>query len=151
MAEMVRLAKPGGWVASQEPDAADSLCYPAIPAWDRLNEIFRASFGREGADLRISRRLSELYWEAGLEDIQVTAHSPVFPAGHSRRTVLLDLVHSLRPVIVRMGLCDETELDQLAKEVREHLADPRVVVMSHLLFVAWGRKPAVPDRAAATL
>jgi ubiquinone/menaquinone biosynthesis C-methylase UbiE len=29
LAEMVRLAKPGGWVASLEPDVDSALCYPA--------------------------------------------------------------------------------------------------------------------------
>ena len=43
LAEMVRLAKPGGWVASQEPDVEYALCYPALPAWDRMREIFRAA------------------------------------------------------------------------------------------------------------
>jgi ubiquinone/menaquinone biosynthesis C-methylase UbiE len=32
VAEMVRLARPGGWVASLEPDAEYGLCYPAHPA-----------------------------------------------------------------------------------------------------------------------
>ena len=53
LAEMVRLARPGGWVASQEPDAELALCHPPLPAWDRLREIFRASFGRSGADLLV--------------------------------------------------------------------------------------------------
>ncbi len=29
LAEMVRLAKPGGWVASLEPDVDSALCHPA--------------------------------------------------------------------------------------------------------------------------
>ncbi len=40
LAEMVRLARPGGWVAGLEPDTEYSLCYPAHPAWERLCEIF---------------------------------------------------------------------------------------------------------------
>jgi SAM-dependent methyltransferase len=103
IAEMVRLARPGGWVASQEPDVEHALCYPALPAWDRMREIFRASFGRSGADLHIGRRLTELYRQAGLDDIEVAVHAPAYPAGHSRRTVLPDLVRSLRPIIRRAG------------------------------------------------
>ena len=38
-AEMVRLAKPGGWVASMEPDTEYGRCYPPHPAFDRLCEI----------------------------------------------------------------------------------------------------------------
>jgi ubiquinone/menaquinone biosynthesis C-methylase UbiE len=31
IAEMVRLARPGGWIAGLEPDAEYSLCYPLTP------------------------------------------------------------------------------------------------------------------------
>jgi ubiquinone/menaquinone biosynthesis C-methylase UbiE len=140
VAEMVRLARPGGWVAGLEADAGSSLCYPAHPAWDRLCEIFQASFSRNGADLLIGRRLTELYREAGLEDIGVEARAGVYRARDSRRTVRADLVRSMRPMIVEMGLADERELDELDRTVREHLDDPRTLVMPHLSFLAWGRK-----------
>jgi SAM-dependent methyltransferase len=141
LGEMVRLTKPGGRVASQEPDVGHALCYPALPAWDRMREIFRAGFSRSGADLHIGRRLTELYREAGLAGIEVAVHAPAYPAGHSRRTVLPDLVRSLRPMILELGLSDERELAELDRAVREHLADPRTLMMPHLLIVAWGRKP----------
>src|ERR1700683_424649 len=127
LAEMVRLARPGGWVASQEPDIEGAFCYPPLPAWDRLREIFRASFGRSGADPLIGRRLPELYRQAGLDDIEVVVHAPVYPAGHSRSTILPDLVRSLRPMILDLGLSDEPELTELDRAVREHLADPRTL------------------------
>lgn len=141
LAEMVRLAKPGGWVASQEPDAEVALCYPALPAWERMREIFRAGFSRSGADARIGRRLTEAYRQAGLDDVEVAVHAPAYPAGHSRRTVIPDLVRSLRPMILELGLCDERELAELDRAVREHLADPRTLMVPHLLIVAWGRRP----------
>jgi SAM-dependent methyltransferase len=142
VAEMTRLARPGGWVASQEPDCEYSLCYPPIPAWSRLHEIFRAAFGWSGADLLIGRRVSELYRDAGLEEIGMQSHAPCYPAGHSRRTVLPDLVRSLGPMILELGLSDERELAEIDRVVREHLADPRTVVMPHLLVAVWGRKPS---------
>jgi hypothetical protein len=139
---MVRLARPGGWVASQEPDCGYSLCYPPLAGWDRLCELFRVGIGRTGADPRIGRRLPELYRDAGLAGIEVQCHGPAYPAGHSRRTVIPDLVRSLRPMICELGLSDARELDDLDRAVREHLADPRTVMMPHLLVATWGRKPA---------
>ncbi len=56
LAEMVRLARPGGWVASLEPDVEGALCYPAHPAYTRMWELFRSAFGRHGAGLLIGRR-----------------------------------------------------------------------------------------------
>ena len=137
---MVRLARPGSWVASQEPDIENAFCYPPLPAWDRLREIFHTSFGRSGADLFVGRRLTELYRQAGLEEIEVVVHAPVYPAGHSRRTILPNLVRSLHPMILDLGLTGEPELAELDRAVREHLADPRTLGMAHLLVVAWGRK-----------
>jgi SAM-dependent methyltransferase len=141
LAEMVRLATPGGWVAGLEPDAECSFCYPAHHAFTRMRELFRAAFGRHGADLFIGRRLADLYRQAGLQDIGVAARAGVYQAGDSRRMVIPDLVRSVRPAIVSLGLADQEELDALDLAVRAHLDDPRTVVMPHLSFLAWGRKP----------
>jgi len=141
VAEMVRLAKPGGWVAGQEPDVECAVCYPPLPAWDRMREIFRAAFAGMNADLLIGRRLTELYREAGLAGIGTFVHAGAYPAGHARRTILPDLVRSLRPKILEFGIATEPELDRLDEAVRTHLADPATFVISELLVVAWGRKP----------
>jgi ubiquinone/menaquinone biosynthesis C-methylase UbiE len=142
LAEMVRLARPGGWIAGLEPDGEYSLCYPAHPAWTRMSEIFHAAFSRNGADLLIGRRLTELYRAAGLEDIGVEARAGTYRASDSRRTVRPDLVRSMRPMILDLGLADERELDEIDRAVREHLDAPRTLVMPHLTFLVWGRKPA---------
>ena len=41
-----------------------------------------------------------------------------------------------------MGLAGKEELDELDATLRPHLEDPRTVVMTGLLFLVWGRKPA---------
>lgn len=139
--EMVRLAKPGGWVTVMEPDAALTLCYPPHPAWDRLVELFLATNLAHGADPYIGRRLPELFRQAGLTGIDVEAKADIYPLGHSRRTIRLDLVRSMRPAILERGLASEHELNELDHAAREHLADPNTLALSHLLFLAWGRKP----------
>ena len=74
----------------------------------------------------------------------MTAHANAYPAGHSRRTILPDLVRSLHSTILELGLANERELSDLDRAVREHLTDPHTVAIGHLLFVAWGRKPTGP-------
>ena len=143
-AEMTRLARPGGWVASTEPDTEHALCYPPHPAFDRLRDIFTVAFRRNGADPWIGRRVPELFRQAGLEHVEVEARVQMYPHGNSRRTIRLDLVQSMRPQVLEMGLATATELDDLDAAARAHLDDPHTVVMSGLLFLTWGRKP---DRA----
>ena len=139
--EMVRLARPGGWVAGLEPDTQASICYPPHPAFDRLCEIFTFAFSRNGADPHFGRRMAALYRQAGLRDITVEVRAGVYPAGHSRRTIRADLVRSMRPQIIELGLADEQELDELDAAARKHFEDPDVLVMPSLNFLAWGRKP----------
>src|SRR5215470_9801557 len=55
IAEMVRLVRPGGWVASLEPDTEFRLCYPVHRSYRRLGELFDAAFRRNGADPFIGR------------------------------------------------------------------------------------------------
>lgn len=142
MAEMVRLAKPGGRVAVTEPDTEHALCYPPLPAFDRMGEIFRVALCRHGADPTIGRRAPELFRQAGLTGVGVESRTQMYAPGNSRRTVRLDLVRAMRPKLVEMGLASTEELDELDATIRPHLEDPRTVVMTGLLFLVWGRKPA---------
>ena len=140
-AEMVRLARAGGWVASMEPDTEHGRCHPPHPAFDRLCDIFTVAFRRNGADPWIGRRVPELFRQAGLEDVQVEARVQMYPPGNSRRTIRADLVRAMQPQVLEMGLASAAELDDLDRAARAHLKDPHTVVISGLLFLTWGRKP----------
>jgi ubiquinone/menaquinone biosynthesis C-methylase UbiE len=140
LSEMVRLAKPGGHVVSLEPDSECGIYYPPHPALDRLTEIFHTAFRRDGADPYIGRRLSELYREAGLRDVTIRAIAPIHPLGDSRRTIRLELVRSMRPMILELGISTEAELDELDRHARVYLDDADTLVLPNLLFLARGRK-----------
>jgi ubiquinone/menaquinone biosynthesis C-methylase UbiE len=140
-AEMVRLARPGGRVASMEPDTELGRCHPPHPAFDRLCDIFTVAFRRNGADPWIGRRVPQLLRQAGLEDVQVEARVQMYPPGNSRRTIRADLVRAMRPQVLEMGLASAAELDELDTAARAHLQDAHTVVISGLLFLTWGRKP----------
>jgi ubiquinone/menaquinone biosynthesis C-methylase UbiE len=141
VAEMTRLTRPGGWVASVEPDTEYMLCYPRNAAFDRISTFFPPVFSRNGADPWIGRRVSELLRRAGLEDIGVQVTAQAYHAGHTRRTIRLDLLKSVRPQVVEMGLASAEELDELDAAARAHLEDPATIVVYGLLFLTWGRKP----------
>ena len=142
VAEMVRLTRPGGWVAAMEPDTEYAMSYPPHPAFERICEIFPIVAGRNGADPRIGRRVPELFRQAGLDDVGFDVRAQVYPAGNSRRTVRLDLVRAMRPQVVAMGVANEAELDELDAAARAHLADPRTIALYGFLYLAWGRKLA---------
>jgi ubiquinone/menaquinone biosynthesis C-methylase UbiE len=139
--EMVRLTKPGGWVLSFEPDCGSSICYPADPAYERLVEMFSPVMTRNGADVRIGRRVAELFRSAGLVDVQVESRADTYPPGHTRRTIQLDLTRSLRSPLVELGLCTDAELDELLTAALAHLDNPETIVTPNHWFLVSSRKP----------
>jgi SAM-dependent methyltransferase len=149
LTEMVRLARPGGWIAVLEPDGGTSLCYPAHPSWDTMARIWADVTKAYGIDAKIGRRLPELFRQAGLADLGIEARADIYPHGHSRRTVRPDLLRSMHSQILAKGIADERELHEVDRAVREHLDDPETLVMPNLLFLAWGRKQASPQRVRA--
>ena len=100
VAEMVLLARPGGWVASMEPDTEYWMCYPPQPTFTRACEIFPVVFGRNRADPQIGRRVPELFRRAGLADVGTEARVQMYPPGNSRRMIRLDLVRSMRTQVL---------------------------------------------------
>jgi SAM-dependent methyltransferase len=140
LTQLVRVAKPGGWVAVMEPDTGGGLCYPANPAWDRMARIWQAVMRAHGLDPHIGRRLHQLLDGAGLVDIGIEARADIYPHEHSRRTVRADLLTSMHSQIVAAGIADDDELAEVDTAVREHLDGPRTLVLPNLLFLAWGRK-----------
>jgi hypothetical protein len=117
------------------------VCDPSLPALDRLLELFHASAQLTGIDLTVGRTLPRLLRQAGLVDVQARPMVSIFPPGHPRRTITLELVDNVASRWLAQGLTTESELAVLIASLRRHLEDPDTLVMSHLFVQAWGRKP----------
>jgi SAM-dependent methyltransferase len=139
--EMVALVRPGGLVASHEADYLAHVCDPPSPAWERLFEIYEAYSHARGIDLNVGRKTHRMFRAAGIVDLQVNPVVHVYPHGHNRRTIFWDFVNNVRDRVIAEGLACETEINELMSDLREHLDDPGRLVVSHLFFQVWGRKP----------
>ncbi|MDC0713775.1 methyltransferase domain-containing protein [Stigmatella sp. ncwal1] len=139
--EMVALARPGGAVASHEADYLPHRCDPPCPAWDRLFELFQAHSRDHGVDLFVGSRSHRLLREAGLTDIQVRPLVSVYPKGHPRREIFVHFIQNVRTELLEAGRIEAKELDALMTELVAHLAREDVLVISHMFFQVWGRKP----------
>ena len=81
VAEMVRLAEPGGVVALEDVDISSWICEPPHTAWERLFAAFETVYARDGKDPRIGRRLPSLLRAAGLVNVGCKPHARVNGAG----------------------------------------------------------------------
>jgi SAM-dependent methyltransferase len=141
VAEMVRLVRPGGWVALYEADSSTQRCDPPHRAFDRIREILDVYARRNGIDRAIGVRAARLLRDAGVIDIRVRPLVHTYEAGHPRRRLLLDFVENARGRIVESEVAGAAELDALVAAFARHLDDPATLVVSSLFVQAWGRKP----------
>ena len=79
--------------------------------------------------------------DAGIVELQVNPVIHVYPPGHHRRSIFLDFIQNIRDVAIREGFVKEGELSALMQELRSHLDNANTLVVSHLFFQVWGRKP----------
>lgn len=136
--EMVRLTRPGGWVALQDADLVSWTCEPHSPAWDRLAHALTSTWI---GDPHVGRRLPGLLRAAGLTDVEVDVHSGLWHQGEPHHALLPHLAALHRDCILAGGPLSAGDLDTCIDEVRAHLARPDTIVLSWTLFQAWGRKP----------
>ncbi|WP_158542885.1 methyltransferase domain-containing protein [Phytoactinopolyspora halophila] len=144
VAEMVRLARPGGSVCVQDVDCMSWLCEPEHPAWSELVSLLSRI---TSIDLLVGRKLPALLRQAGLEEVGCDAHAYVWDHTHPYQTLLIDLVGIVREHLMSLGMITAERLDRLTEELAEHLDHPDTFVIHPLLMQAWGRKPSEPGEA----
>ena len=137
--EMLRLVRPGGVIAIQEPDASSWTCLPPHPSWDRLKGAILAAFARGGGDFNAGRRLYTMLRTAGLEDVTVRAAVQALPGGHPYLRLPVQFAASLRGRILDAGLMSPSELDAAVAECEQIAAAPDTCGLTFTVVQAWGR------------
>jgi ubiquinone/menaquinone biosynthesis C-methylase UbiE len=140
--EMLRLVRPAGVVAVQEPDASSWTCLPPHPSWERLTGVIQAAFARAGGDFNAGRRLYTMLRTAGLQDVSVRAAVQALPGGHPYLRLPVQFATSLRGRILDAGLVSAPELDAAVADCERIAADPTACGLTFVLVQAWGRAPA---------
>ena len=141
VAEMVRLVKPEDGSSPPRRTPRRRFATHRMMPGTTSGLSFMTAYRSEGADLL--RRPEVVSDAARRRASRGRRRGPRrrVPGGPPRRTILPDLVRSMREKVVQQGIVPEEELADLDRAVREHLADPGTLAMSCLYFLAWGRKP----------
>jgi ubiquinone/menaquinone biosynthesis C-methylase UbiE len=139
--EMLRLTRPGGVMAMQEPDAASWNCVPSRPAWDQLKGAILAAFARGGGDFNAGQRTYSMLRHAGLQDMQLRAAVVALPPQHPYLRLPIQFATSLRQRILDGRFLAEAELEAAMAECERIAQDPETIGLTFVVTQVWGRKP----------
>jgi ubiquinone/menaquinone biosynthesis C-methylase UbiE len=150
LAECKRILRPGGILRLTDMDMqgeTNSLAYESL-ARLACQAMKQAGYGFsvDGRTLGITHMLTPLLRAAGFHQVQLRANSVDFSAGTE---AWADLFHSaetttkqITPLIVKMGLASEQELQQLALQQLIDMQENTFCGIWHYTS-AWGVKPEI--------
>jgi ubiquinone/menaquinone biosynthesis C-methylase UbiE len=139
--EMWRLAKPGGIIALQEPDASAWNFYPSDPEWQRLKTCILAAFRSGGGDFNAGQRTFGLLHNLGLEQVHMRAAVLGLCDCHPYMRLPVQFAASLRPRLLGEGLVGEAELDAAVAACERIASDPEQMCVTFVVTQVCGRKP----------
>lgn len=139
LAEMIRIARPGGIVAIQEPDASAWACDPPHPAFDILRMEIINAYRRTGKDFNIGRRAARMLRDMGLEDVRVRATARITQVGDFYQTFVLTIAGLVRELMIADGNITDDEFESYSTALRTHLNTPGTVTCQPLIWQAWGQ------------
>jgi len=138
--EMWRLAKPGGIMALQEPDASAWNFYPSDPEWQRLKACILAAFRSGGGDFNAGQRTFGLLRSLGLEQVSMRAAVLGLCDCHPYMRLPVQFAASLRPRLLGEGLIGEAELDAAIAACERISSDPERTCLTFIVTQVCGRK-----------
>lgn len=135
--EMKRVTKPGKYViAFAEPDYEARIDYPEV--FERIGQVQNRSLAFQGADLKMGRRLKELFRNAGLEDIHGGSLAGVWgkPTAHDFENEWDIIAYDLG------GLIHVDEILELKEKAMQTWLEGRATVFIPTLY-AYGKVPEI--------
>jgi SAM-dependent methyltransferase len=140
LTEMLRLVRPGGIIAIQEPDASCWNMAPPNPSWSALKAAILAAFRAGGGDFDAGCRTFGMLQAAGLR--QVSQRNAVLAATgrHPYKGLPLQFAGSLRKRILDGNLLSETQLDAYLRDAAFVADNPASVMTTFIVTQVAGRK-----------
>jgi SAM-dependent methyltransferase len=140
----MRLARPGGTIVLEDPDAGSWHFNPPAPALERLIVLIQDAFRLSGGDWGASREHLHLLRQFGIEG-KVSAEVLALPPSHPYLGLPLQFATAMEEKLLSLVSVDE--LENLRRDGEAELQTPGRWGTTFTLLQCWGRCPG-PVRGA---
>jgi hypothetical protein len=135
---LVASLAPGGWLLAEDFDWAINGSPERHPVVAKAYEAIISLLEGVGYQRRFGSTLLRRLEKAGLEDTESEARAYVLRGGSPGTAFDRHSILAHRDALLGAGGLTESELD----ETFRYLEDPGELVLTPVLYAAWGRKPA---------
>jgi len=139
MEAYLRLARPGGILVLEDPDAASWHFNPPAPALDRLIALILEAFRMSGGNFDSGREHLHLLREFGIEGT-IRSEVVALPPGHPYLRLPLQFATALEERLLSLVSADE--LETLREQGEAELQEPGRWGTTFTLVQCWGRSAA---------
>jgi len=139
--------RPGGALLVMDYDLTGMRSTPQHPVIERGLRLVCAAYRRAGRDIEIGSRMPELFVEAGIDTPDGCEISSVILSCAQSMHMLLEILASLRTVILDCQLSDVPALERLERDLVA-AADAKSFIRWPDMVATWKRKPECGDYSA---
>jgi ubiquinone/menaquinone biosynthesis C-methylase UbiE len=140
LTEVLRLVRPGGVIAIQEPDASCWNVAPRSQSWTELKMAILAAFRADGGDFDAGGRTFGMLRAAGLRQVSQRNAVLAVTGDHPYKKLPLQFAASLRKRILEGGLLSEPQLDDCLADAAAVAEDPGSVMTTFIVTQVAGQK-----------
>ena len=139
VAEMSRIAKPGGLVICEDLATINTQTYPIDSPIKTIQERIKNMAAKQGTDWDIGLALPSLFKSLGLTDIKISTHQPGHLTGEGKRLAEYTFLEAV-PKMIAAGVLTEDAARQTGQEMREFTDRDDTVVFLPTMIQVIGKK-----------
>jgi ubiquinone/menaquinone biosynthesis C-methylase UbiE len=140
LAEMLRLVRPGGIIAIQEPDGSCWNVSAPSASWSSLKTAIVGAFRAAGGDFDAGLRTFRMLRAAGMQEVSQRNAVLACYGQHPYKRLPLQFARSLRPTILDSGLMSETRLRECMQDACVIASNPDSVMTTFIVTQVAARK-----------
>lgn len=139
VAEMTRIAKPGGLVICEDLATINTQTYPIDSPIKTIQERIKNMAAKQGTDWDIGLALPSLFKSLGLADINISTHQPGHLTGEGKRLAEYTFLEAV-PKMIAAGVLTEDSARQTGQQMREFTDRDDTVVFLPTMIQVIGKK-----------
>ena len=139
IAEMTRIAKPGGLVICEDLATINTQTYPIDSPIKTIQERIKNMAAKQGTDWDIGLALPSIFKSLRLSDIRISTHQPGHLTGAGKRLAEYTFLEAV-PKMIAAGILTDESARQTGQQMREFTDRDDTVVFLPTMIQVVGTK-----------